>query len=64
MFQEMLSTLSIRYIESDKLRQTNCDRFLYNFVMKKVGQNLFQLFTVLCSYCVHFFFFIYISMTV
>jgi len=39
-FQERLSTLSIRYIESDKLRQTNCSEFLDNFVMKKAGQNL------------------------
>jgi len=23
----------IRYIKSDKLRQTNCNEFLYNFVM-------------------------------
>jgi len=44
MFQERLSTLSIRYIKSDKLRlrQTNCNEFLDNFVMKKAGQNLFN----------------------
>ena len=47
-FQERLFTLSIRYIKSDKLGQTNCDEFLDNFVMKKAGQNLL-LFTVLCS---------------
>jgi len=35
MFQEMLTTLSIRYIKSDKLRQTNCNEFLDNFVKKK-----------------------------
>jgi len=37
-----LSTLSIRYIDSDKLRQTNCNEFLDNFVMKKAGQTLFN----------------------
>jgi len=42
MFQERLSTLSIRCIKSDKLRQTNCNEFLDNFVMKKAGQNLFN----------------------
>jgi len=41
MFQERLSTLSIRCIKSDKLRQTNCNEFLDNFVMK-AGQNLFD----------------------
>jgi len=41
MFQDSLSTLSIRYIKSDKLRQTNCNEFLDDFVMKKAGQNLF-----------------------
>jgi len=41
MFQEKLPTLSIRYTKSDKLRQTDCNEFLYNFVMKKAGQNLF-----------------------
>jgi len=40
MFQGRLSTLSILYIESDKLGQTNCNEFLDNFVMKKAGQNL------------------------
>jgi len=42
MFQERLSTLSIPYIKSDKLRQKCCDEFLDNFVMKKAGQNLFH----------------------
>jgi len=42
MFQERLLTLSIRYIKSDKLRQTNCNEFLDNFVMKQAGQNLFN----------------------
>ena len=42
MFPDRLSTLSIRYIKSDKLRQTNCNKFLDNFVMKKVGQNFFN----------------------
>jgi len=46
MLQERLSTLSIRYIKSDKLRQTNCNDFLDNFVMKKAGQNFFN-----CSLC-------------
>jgi len=40
MFQERLSTLSFRYIKSDKLRQIN--EFLDTFVMKKAGQNLFN----------------------
>jgi len=40
MFQKRLSTLNIRCIKSDKLRQTNCNEFLDNFVMKKAGQNL------------------------
>ena len=48
MFQERLSTLSIRYIKSDKLRQTNCNEFLDNFVMKKAGQNLVNCL-LLCS---------------
>ena len=39
----------IRYIKSDKLRQTNCNEFLENFVMKKAGRIFFYLFTVLCS---------------
>jgi len=42
MFKDKLSTLSIRYIKSDKLRQTNCDEFLDDFVMKKAGQNVFN----------------------
>jgi len=42
MFQDRLSTISIRYIKSDKLRQTNCNEFLDDFVMKKEGQNLFN----------------------
>jgi len=46
MFQNRLSTLSIRYIKSDKLGQTNCKEFLDNFVMKKAGQNLFN--SLLC----------------
>jgi len=63
-----LSTLSIRYINSDKLKQTNCDEFLYKFVVKKAGQNLlnFFLFTVLWSVLldsmiVAFYFFVCIS---
>jgi len=42
MFQERLFTLSIRYIKSYKLRQTNCNEFLDNFVMKKTKQKLFN----------------------
>jgi len=66
MFQERLPTLSIRYIKSDKVRQTNCNGFLDNFVMKRAGQNLLQLFTVLCSALLNsmkvaFYFFIRIS---
>ena len=37
MFQERLSTLSVRYIKSDKRGQTNCNEFLDNFFMKKAG---------------------------
>jgi len=29
-------------MKSDKLRQTNYNEFLDNFVMKKAGQNLFN----------------------
>jgi len=46
MFQDRLSTLSIRYIKRDKLRQTNFNEFLDNFVMKKAGKNLL---TVCCA---------------
>ena len=65
MFQERLSTLRIRYIKSEKLRQTNCNEFLDNFVMKKTGQNLFNC-SALCSalldlMIVAFYFFIRIS---
>jgi len=41
-FQEKLSTLSIRYIKSDKLRQINYNEFVDIFIMKKEGQNLFH----------------------
>jgi len=34
--------VSTKHIKSGKLRQTNCDEFLDNFVMKKAGQNLFN----------------------
>jgi len=44
MFQQRLSTLSIWYIASGKLRQINCNEFLDNFVMKKAGQNVFNCF--------------------
>jgi len=46
MFQGMLSTLNIRYIESGKLRQRTCNEFLDNFVMRKAGQDLFN-----CLFC-------------
>jgi len=49
MFQERLSTLSIRYIKSDKLRQTHCNAFLDNFLVKKAKTKPFSLF-----YCVMF----------
>ena len=49
MFQDSLSTLSIRHVKSEKLRQTNCNEFFDNFVMKKAGQNIFN-----CLYCVMF----------
>jgi len=42
MFQERLSTVSIRYIKSNKLTQTNCNEFLDNVVMKKEGQSHFN----------------------
>jgi len=53
-------------MKSDKRRQTNCNEFLDNFVMKKAGQNFFKLFTVLSSalldsMIVAFYFFIRIS---
>jgi len=35
-------TLTIRYIKSDKLRQTNCNGISDNFVLKKAGQNRFN----------------------
>ena len=38
--------VNTKHIKSDKLRQTNCDEFLDNFVMKKAGQNLSN-----CSLC-------------
>jgi len=43
MFQERLSTLSIRYIKSGKLAQKNCNEFLDNFVMK-AGQNFLNVY--------------------
>jgi len=49
MFQERLFTLSIRCIKGDKLRQTNCNEFLDNFVMKMAKTKPLSLF-----YCVMF----------
>ena len=48
MFQERLPTLSNRCIKSAKLRQTNFDEFLDDFVMKKVRTKIFFDF-LLCS---------------
>jgi len=43
MFQERLFTLNIQcIIISEKLRQTNCNEFFDNFVMKKAEQNFFN----------------------
>jgi len=49
MFQDKLFTLSIRYIKSNKLRQTNWNEFLHNFFMKKARTKPFKLFIALCS---------------
>ena len=37
------------HIKSDKLRQTNCNEFLDNFVMKKAGQNFLTVHCVMFS---------------
>jgi len=47
--QERLSTLSILYIKSDKLRQKNCNDFLDKFCYEEGMTKPFQLFTVVCS---------------
>jgi len=47
MFQGRLSTLSFRCIISDKLRQTNFNEFLDDFVMKQAKINLFN--CLLCA---------------
>jgi len=50
MFQDRLPTLSNRCIKSEKLKQTNFNEFLDDFVMKKARTKIFfKLFTVLCS---------------
>jgi len=49
MFQDRLPTLSMRYIKRDKLRQTNCNEFLDNFVTKKAGKKLFNCLRVMFS---------------
>jgi len=49
MFQGRLSTLRIRCIKSNKLRQTNFIELLDDFVMKKARTKPISLFTVLCS---------------
>jgi len=48
MFQDRLSTLSIWYIKSDKLWQTNFNEFLDDFVNYEEGQDK----TFLIVYCV------------
>jgi len=48
MFQDRLSTLSIWYIKSDKLWQTNFNEFLDDFVNYEEGQDK----TLLIVYCV------------
>jgi len=48
-FQERLSTPSIRYIESDKLRLIHFDEFLEDFITKNARTKPFLLFTVLWS---------------
>jgi len=47
--RKRLPTLSIRYIKSDKVRQTNFSEFLDDFLMKKARTKPFQFFTGLCS---------------
>jgi len=49
MFQDKLSTLSIRYTKRDKLRQTNCNECSDNFVMKKAGKNFLNVYCVMFS---------------
>jgi len=49
MSQERLSALGIRCSKSDKVRQTNFNEFLDDFVMKKARAKSFSLFTVICS---------------
>jgi len=50
MFHERLSILSNRCIKSAKLRQTNFNEFLDDFVMKQARTKIFfQLSTVPCS---------------
>ena len=38
-----------KHSASDKLRQTNCDEILDNFVMKKAGQNFLTVHCVMFS---------------
>ena len=44
-FQERLSTLSIRCIKNEKFSQTNCGELLDDFDMKKFRTKPFQLLT-------------------
>jgi len=48
-FQRRLPTLSIRCIKSDKLRQTNFNEFLDDFVMKKAKTAFLIVYYVLFS---------------
>jgi len=36
-------------VQSDKLRQTNCNEFLDNFVMKKAGKTFLTVYCVMCN---------------
>jgi len=49
LFQDSKLPKMNRCIKSDKLRQTNCNDFLDNFVMKKAGQNFWTVHCVMFS---------------
>ena len=44
-----MATLSTRCIKSDEHRQTHCNEFLDNFVMKKAGQKFLTVYCVVFS---------------
>jgi len=48
-FQERLSTLNIRYIKSDKLRQTNCNEFLDNCYERRQDKNFLTVYCIMFS---------------